>query len=119
MKLTYAASIAKIEAELQVVVTELAKQHRRAAEAETSSFRIMDAGARNPPGIGRVALAAAIAALIVWAICFTTLAVVSARDTLAPAESLVTVIENAASSLESDLRRAWQMTPAAAARSTR
>jgi len=115
MKLTYAASIAKIEAELQAVVIE----HRRAAEAKTSSFRIMDAGTRNPPGIGRVALAAAMAALIVWAICFTTLAVISARDTLAPAESLVTVIENAASSLESDLRRAGQMTQAAPGRSTR
>lgn len=79
VKLTYAASIAKVEAELQAVVAELAKQRRRrAAEAKMASSRIANAGTRNPVEIWRVAWAAAIAALIVWAISLTTLVVIGA-----------------------------------------
>jgi hypothetical protein len=103
MKLTYAASIAKVEAELQAVACETAW---RAPKAKTASLRILDPGTRNLPGVSRVAWGG------------------GNRDThrlgdllhdvgrywrarhpgiLAPAESLVTMIESAASSLQSDL----------------
>jgi hypothetical protein len=43
-KLTDAESIARVEAELQTIVTELAKQRGHLAEAKTPSFRTCNAG---------------------------------------------------------------------------
>jgi hypothetical protein len=108
MKPTNAASI---EAALQAAVIEFAKEHGRAAKAKRPSFRIVDAGTRNPVGnLPRCLAAALAAAFIVWGTCFTTLVVIDARGTSASAEWLATVIESAVvvAAIRS-VTRGWRM----------